>query len=250
MEERILALLAVLAAAIGLLLTPLSASVWRVAPEMAFLQFPWRLTSVLAAAVCGVVPFCLKAFRIKNAALAAGALVLVAAIGWPTVRPFRQACEEEDTVSARLAVFVAKTGTDPTDEYTPGESNNDALRHSDPPFWLGEDGDAQPPQTGAGQVPMHFEIDAKTAEALILNLRDYPAWVVRLNGTVVRQRMERPDGLIAFPVAAGRSRIDIAYATTRDRSLGDGISVVALCGAIGWVAVGRRRSGSGIGRIV
>jgi len=233
---------AVLAAAIGLLLTPLSAGVWRVAPEMAFLQFPWRLTAVLAAAVCGVLPLALGAPRVRPAMAAAGAAVLAAAIGWPAVHPFQQACDDEDTVAARLAVFGAKTGTDPTDEYTPYDADNDALGHANPPYWLGENGDAPPPRATPGQVPMHFAVEAERAGALILNLRDYPAWVVSVNGVEVKGKTARADGLIAFPIASGHSQIDIAYRTSADRRIGDGVTLAALCGAVGLVALGWRRS--------
>jgi len=239
---RALISIAALAAAIGVMLTPLSAGVWRIAPEMAFLQFPWRLTAVLAAAVCGAIPLALGAMRVRSAVLSAGTLVLAAAIGWPAVHQFRQECDEEDTVAARLAAFEAKAGTDPTDEYTPGEADNDALAHADPPYWFGADGDAPPPQGKAGQVPMHFAVDASAPQALVLNLRNYPAWVVRVNGAAVREETARADGLIAFLIPAGHSRIDIVYAKTWDRRLGDGISLAALCIAFAAGAAGRRRA--------
>jgi uncharacterized membrane protein len=239
-SKRTVVSLAVLAGTIGLLLTPLSASVWRVAPEMAFLQFPWRLTAVLAAAVCGGMPLAIGTLRSRPVLLASGALVLVAAMSWPAVHHFRQACDEEDTVASRLAVFNAKAGTDPTDEYTPGGADNDALGHGNPPYWVGENGDAQPAQGAAGPVPMHFTVDAAQPEALVLNLRDYPAWAVRINGVLINDRTVRADGLIALPRIAGHSQIDVEYATTRDRRIGGGITLAALCGALGLAWRARR----------
>ncbi len=93
---------------------------------------------------------------------------------------------------------------------------------------------------------MHFVIETAKSEFLILNLRDYPAWRVLLNGSPVTSASERADGLIAFAVPAGDSRIDIAYAATGDMKLGDGISLAALCGALGIFAAGRRHKLSGI----
>jgi len=238
--------LAALLLAIGLLLTPLSAPVWRIAPEMAFLQFPWRLTAVLAAVLCCGVALAAEEMRPGRPVLALGTLAVVAAMALPAVHAFRQECDDEDTVAARVAVFRAKTGTDPTDEYTPGDADNDALGHADPGFWLAEDADAQPPPGHAGPVPMHFALHTDTAKTLILNLRAYPAWRVRLNGTMVAPRTERADGLIAFAVPAGDLHIDIAYATTVDVKLGDGITLAALCGTLGIVATGRMRRRSGI----
>lgn len=238
--------LAVLVLVIGFLLTPLSAPVWRIAPEMAFLQFPWRLTAVLAAALCAALALATGGMTLTRPALVAGTLALVAAMVLPTIHAFRQECDDEDTVAARLAAFQAKTGTDPTDEYTPGEADNDALRHANPPFWLAQSADAQPPQGRAGPVPMHFVLAAPEAEFLILNLRDYPAWRVLLNGSPVTRASERADGLIAFAVPAGDSRIDIAYAATGDMKLAGGISLAAMCIALGVAATGRRRRRSRI----
>ncbi len=245
-RKRAVLSLALLAMVIGVLLTPLSALVWRVLPEMTFLQFPWRLTAVLAAAVCGALALAFRAIRISSGWLSLGSLLIAMAMGWPVVHQFRQECDDEDTVSARLGVFESKAGTDATDEYTTGEADNDALLHADPPFWLAKDADAQPVQGAAGPIPMHFGVDADDAEILVLKLREYPAWVVRVNGVETEDRVERADGLIAFPVTAGHSQIDVAYRMTRDRELGDGLSIVALCGMGGLMGVGWFRGRSRI----
>jgi hypothetical protein len=47
-------------------------------------------------------------------------------------------------------------------------------------------------------------------------------------------------------VDAGHSQIDIAYRMTGDRKLGDGISIAALCGVFGLVAIRPVRSRSRI----
>src|SRR6185437_8701839 len=41
--------LAILTIAIAVLLTPISRPIWQHTPELAFLQFPWRLLAILAA---------------------------------------------------------------------------------------------------------------------------------------------------------------------------------------------------------
>jgi hypothetical protein len=236
-----------LVAVIGFLLTPLSTVVWRVVPEMAFLQFPWRLVAVLAAAVCTAIPIAVGTTRIRATTIIVSVPLLVVALTWPAVHGFRQECDNEDTVTARLGAFVTEAGTDPTDEYTPGEADNDALKHANPPFWLSDSADAVAPQGISGPVPMHFAVDANRSEMLMLNLRDYPAWRVRVNSVEVKAKTARADGLIAFPVAAGRSRIDIAYAMTEDRRAGDAVSLAALCASVVLAGLGRLRSRSPFG---
>ena len=233
-------MLGVLAGAIGVMLTQLSAGVWRVAPELAFLQFPWRLLAVLAAVLGGGIALLAARMRLGRAALLG--LVLVGALSWPAVRVFRQACDDEDTVPARLAVFEAGTGTDATDEYTPKGADNDVLRHDDPPFWLGMEANAAAPRgVAAGPVPQRFTVDAPESQMLILNLRAYPAWRVTVNGRLVEQRGERPDGLIAVPVPVGRDVVEVVYGRTVDETVGMGISGVSVLMLIG-VGWGRRVS--------
>ena len=179
-------------------------------------------------------------------------VVLVAALSWPAVPAFRQACDPEDTVAARLGVFQAKAGTDPTDEYTPQNDNNDVLRHDDPPFWLATNADATAPNgMAAGPVAQRFAVTVPQAELLVMNLRAYPAWRVRVNGMLVRPRGERADGLLAVPVPAGRDTVEVTWGWTRDEVVGWGISgvaVVILLG-MGWRRRGRLALRGGVARL-
>ena len=75
---------------------------------------------------------------------------------------------------------------------------------------------------------MHFSVAAPRAEDLVLNLRDYPAWRISVNGALQTARVRRADGLIAIPIAAGPSTIAIRYAHTADQTAGDAISLIAL----------------------
>jgi hypothetical protein len=245
--------LALLTAAIAFLLTPLSASIWRHAPEAAFLQFPWRLLAVLApvlalavaaALTCaGTAPSNIDPSSLAedrdlsrtwqplrgSLAVPAIALLLAAALALPAYHLFRQPCDPEDTAPARLALFHSSAGTDPTDEYTPIAADNDALQPGDPPYWLADSPSAAAPATShPGLAPMHFVLTSRHAGFLILNLRDFPAWRIVRNGVLVQARSQRNDGLIAVPVPAGAFSIDIHYAHTPDQFAGDAFTLLAL----------------------
>ena len=75
---------------------------------------------------------------------------------------------------------------------------------------------------------MNLSVTAPQPENLILNLRDYPAWRITLNGAPNPDREQRDDGLIAIPIPAGSSTIDIHYAHTKDQTIGDATSALAL----------------------
>ena len=73
----------------------------------------------------------------------------------------------------------------------------------------------------------------------MLNRRAYPAWSVRLNGVALKASAlpERTDGLIVVPLPAGKDTVDLAFGRTPDRTVGMGVSGVALLG----LALGYRR---------
>ncbi|MGD0796929.1 MAG: hypothetical protein ABR910_04315 [Acidobacteriaceae bacterium] len=235
--------LTILTAAIAFLLTPWSASLWTHAPEAALLQFPWRLLAILAPVLALAIAFLLSSHSPgapsltvdwvgRNATTAKLlAIAALAALILPVYHLFRQPCDPEDTAPARLALFHSNTGTDPTDEYTPTTADNDALTPNNPPYWLaGSPEAAAPAGATPGPAPTHLALAAPRPQVLILNLRDYPAWRIARNGVAVAptEFEDRPDGLIAIPMPAGPSTVDIHYAHTLDQTLGDAISLIAL----------------------
>jgi hypothetical protein len=221
--------LTVLTIAITLLLTPLTTILWTHAPELAFLQFPWRLTAILTTILALSIALALRSLDLKHSTTAVLTLVIAAALTYPAYTVFHQTCDEEDTVQARLALFQSNQGAEPTDEYTPINADNDALAPNNPPYWLAPEPNAiAPANTSPGPAPTHLTLNAPLPEHIILNLRDYATWRITLNGTPITDHLQRDDGLIAFPIPAGPSIIDIHYAQTRDQTLGDILSLASL----------------------
>jgi hypothetical protein len=227
--------LIILAAAITLLLTPISAPIWRHAPELLFLQFPWRFLAILAAALSLTVAIALSKVRLKPTATTAIALTIAAALTYPAYKVFRQDCDPEDTVAARLALFHANLGSDASDEYTPINAHNDALAHTDPPYWCATNPKAPaPPNTQPGPAPSHFTFKATQPGFLILNLRDYPSWNITTTDSASMSldhpsHIHRDDGLIALPLYHPADyTIDATYTTPRDKTIGAILTILAL----------------------
>jgi hypothetical protein len=215
--------------AIALLLTPITTIIWTHAPELVFLQFPWRLTAILAAILAFAIALALSPLNLKPTSTAAFTLVLAAALTYLAYTVFHQTCAVEDTVPARLALFQSNQGAEPTDEYTPVTADNDSLATADPPYWLSPDPNAKAPtNTNPGPVPTHLTTNAPAPEDIILNLRDYPTWRITLNGALITNHLQRDDGLIALPIPAGPSTIDITNTQTLDRTLGDILSLASV----------------------
>jgi hypothetical protein len=187
--------LLILTITIALLLTPITAFFWIHAPELAFLQFPWRFLAVLDAIFALSIALALAPLTFKPITTAALSLLIAATFTYPAYAIFHQTCDPEDTVQARLALFQSNQGTEPTDEYTPIHADNDFLAPTNPPYWLSSDPNAKAPanaQPGIrpGPAPTHFNLNTTVPENLILNLRNYPAWRITLNGTPIATIMQ------------------------------------------------------------
>jgi len=246
-----LLILTALALCIAFLLTPVSLPIWHHVPELAFLQFPWRLLCVLGATLALTVTLALRSIPDTKSSLAFAsiiAIVFVAGMAAREISVFRQPCEALDLPSTRAQLFTAHHGVEPTDEYTPADADNDVLRWDDPGYWLATNPavfapgtvpnpaatitnyDVPPPvaQTVSGIAPRHLRLDLLQPRILVLNLRDYPAWQVFRNGTLVTQHLQRDDGLLAISLPAGTSIIDVRWHRTWDQLLGDILSLLAL----------------------
>jgi hypothetical protein len=178
---------------------------------------------------------------------------------------FFQPCDEEDAVAPMVARYNSGLGVEGTDEYAPPGADNSmvalglpgACLVTDPSIELGKnstDADAVPVwQAGQGSCDQtftaspqrvkdhaeHFEIEAHTGQAgyLILRLRSYPAWRVRVNGRPIAALVHRDDGLMAVPVPQGAVQLTVDWTATRDEIAGRWLSglVFALLASLGWL---------------
>ena len=236
--KRLSTLLTITAGLIALLLTPLSLAIWRHAPQLPFLQFPWRFLTVTATLAALLLALALP--KIPRTAAILAALLIPAALIQPAIKHFRQFCFSEDAVATRATLFRAGTGVEPTD-YTPLQSDPEQLAHNAPPYWLSTDPQAPAPNAyiASDDAPpnpallshdtrpihdrTHLHITAPTAGFAIINLRDYPAWRVQPATPHIR----RDDGLLAIHVPAGPTEITLTYTHTADQLTSDAISILA-----------------------
>ncbi len=263
--------LAVLTLVLTFLLVPISTPIWQHLPELAFLQFPWRLLTILAAVLClGIAlllgapsqpraPFMTRPHRgMGGVATTLAALLCPLLLAFLCFHLYGQACAVPDRPSAVATLFRTHHGAAPTDEYTPTNADNDTLRSDDPGYWLTPDPQAFAPhtlpnpiatnpdydkptpidQTVSAHAPTHLTLNLAQPEDLILNLRDFPDWRItetspeHPNQTREPARIQRDDGLLAIALPAGASTIDISWCLPPDQELGDALSLCALLALI------------------
>jgi hypothetical protein len=238
---------------ITFLLFPISELLWRHAPELRFLQFPWRWLLVLALVACAFIGFALRnEIRTRRqmllrvtAVLVLGAAALCLCWGY-----FWLPCDEDDNVAAQIATFH-DAGFEGTDEYTAKPSDNGDIQQGLPPIRIvsGLDKDEADSTNGdnpdwnpnpAELRPAKIQVSRWQDERLtatvqtaspgfaLLRLMDYPAWLVTVNGAANVSRPRRDDGLIAIPIPAGVTTIQVHYGVTRDEILGRILSAIAV----------------------
>jgi hypothetical protein len=253
--------LALLTALITFLLVPISTPIWNHLPELAFLQFPWRLLSILAPSLCLAIACLLhqtsSSFIEQHSRSVSGiAMLLVLPLTGLAYHFYAQPCDPADTPTAIAHLLATGHGTAPTDEYTPIAADNDVHRTSNPGYWLAANPNDPAPntvptaaelnpaldtddvsipltQTLSAPAPHHLTLNLTQPGYLVLNLRDYPSWFVN---TSYQHRMDnwpashfqRDDGLLAIWLPAGTSTIDIRWHRTWDQTLGLAITFLAL----------------------
>ena len=212
-QTPIVAALTLLSMVILFLLTPLSAWVWTHAPQLAYLQFPWRfLTMGNPASPLSSSP----SSRQTSASLLASrspqpcsSPSLSPGSPTPTIANPATTRTPHPPVSPTTRPTRALT---PTDEYTPTIADNDALQQDQPPAWLADDADGAPdPATLPSVVttsdgnPAHLHFDIRpTAQqhTLIIRLRAFPDWHLQLDGASQPLVSNRDDGLVTLDLPA------------------------------------------------
>lgn len=235
-NSRVFAVISLLAVAavLGFLLTSLSLPVWTYAPELKYLQFPWRFNAVLGAIAAALLALALSRVRLwfpLAVTIALAASLLISMRGY---KQYRQWCNRGNDVASLASNFYQGTRYDETDSYLPVGADHFAMAHTNPESWIA----AQPADAAPENAPhrysialkdrLHFAVTSPNPAYFVINLRDYPAWRITVNGAAVTDHPNRADGMIVVPIPQGASQIDIADAITWDRIAGWPISALAL----------------------
>jgi len=250
--------LALISFAILFLLLPVSLPVWNLLPKLRLLQFPWRWLVALEAPMAiffalAVWPGQAARRWRRVAVLSACAAVFLASAAMAGVF-FFQNCDDEDAVQSMVNVYRAGAGFQGTDEYEPPGADNSLLASGLPAACLvadpatvlgmspgGQLGDLIPAwkkDQHSCEITVDWQLDeperkrfrsvVPQGSSLILRLRSYPAWQVRVNGQPVSTLPRREDGLMAVPVPKGPIDLTVDWTTTTDVLAGRWLSGFAL----------------------
>lgn len=213
-----------------LLMFRATAILWKVLPELRFVQFPWRWMSILAvvsAVFLGAAVSRRQGWLVAAAVLAilGGTSAFLAKHGW----------WDGDDIPTLQAAIKQGIGFDGTDEYDPlGDDHYDLPGKAPLVRILPPKGDSAKMSNAIISVVKWTAeekvLRVKTQGPLRIALRliHYPAWRVEVNSReIAPERADNYDQMIV-PVAAGESRIHVRFNRTPDRTLGNVISVAGV----------------------
>ena len=244
-----LALMALVMAGGLALLTSGSVPVWDAFPLLAFVQFPWRMLSVVGFATVLLAASAVAAVRGTRArALMAAALVLPWV--WASYADLRPALLDlrEDEIGRgplnRVELDRKLIGTTTIGEYTPSTVSRDPFEG-----WR----DEFPPAEGrvraisalpVGADDLSVAVEAPAAGELVLDQFAFPGWAATVDGRPTATRALGPRGLLAVDVPAGAKDVTVRMTSTPIRTAGWAISAgIALVAAALIVARAPRRAG-------
>jgi hypothetical protein len=180
---------------------------------------------------------------------------------------FFQVCDDEDNVAAMAGVYRSGNGFAGVGEYEPPGADNSlvatglpaACMVSDPatalgtvpdgqdedeaiPAWSAAQGSCEATFAATNNQAEHLRIAAVASHpgTLILRLRSYPAWRVKVNGRPAAVLAQRKDGLMAVPVPQGPVDLAVDWTTTADVIAGRWLSGLALLSLIALCLLERR----------
>lgn len=258
------AVLAVIPLVVLVLQLPISLPVWRLFPELRFLQFPWRWLVAVEAPMAVLMAAAVwpRGRREQVWAVLACAAFFVTSTAAAGIL-FHQKCYPEDAALGMWTDYVHHIGFEGTDEYAPPGADNDevaaglpdACLVADPTEELGAGGSEGTPEWSPNQKSCvatysfdggnieHRRLQAAVPHSgyLVLRLRRYRAWDVRVNGRSAGTDTVREDGLYAVPVPQGLVNVTVDWTATPDVVASRWMSGAALLALVGVWLLERRR---------
>jgi len=240
-SRRVWRALLLVGAAATVLMLRFTIPLWDHLPKLRFVQFPWRWMSMVAlifacfaAAVCDR-----RRGWLLFVVLAVGSLPLghfLVSNGW----------WDSDEMPTQYAAIERGTGFDGTDEYDPMGDDHSDLPVNAPLVKVLPEGNnpAKRPEAQARVVEWKTEqkeirVEAKEKARVALRLLNYPAWKVEVNGRAITPERMDDFNVMVIPVEQGSALIRVWFARTLDRSIGIGVSAIAVIATAGLLLWGR-----------
>ena len=219
-----------------LMLSP-SAIFWEYLPWLRFVQLPWRWLLCLNVVLALLVTFAWKHWVWRGVTTVAllGVLLLT---GHRVQPPW---WDRATDVAGLLMQHQSGAGYEGADEYAPAGADPYNIKLDAPRLAFSGGGAARLDVEQWGPEKKSFTAEVSQSGQVAVRLFAYPAWKVEVNGRTVNTETLDENGQMLIPIQAGVNRVEIRFVRTRDRTLGEAISLLAVAGLLLW---SRRQSRS------
>ncbi|MGC2112229.1 MAG: hypothetical protein WA655_22110 [Candidatus Korobacteraceae bacterium] len=236
-----------------LMVLPISAAIWRTAPTLVYVQFPWRFLGPMGLALSFFVAAAVQHYR-KGFLFAAG----VCALGLVTLAAFTVMINlKADVLLSSLQNSIsAGRGYLAWPFVLPRDVKIDQFGI---PYYLtlGEPAVVQVgPEEATGAVPApevtspppanlanisvtrwsaelrDFDVDTPQPAWIRVRLFWYPGWLAYVNGKLVDPVSTNARGALLLQLPSGQSHVTLVYRGTRDQTVGIVITFVCLLGLL------------------
>lgn len=257
-------ILSVLGSISTLLMLPVSAFLWRVAPRLAFVQFPWRWLELVGLAFAFFSAAAVARVQHRHAQWAISGLLFVAILASASLM-IRNATWASSDVSDIAASIRDGRGYEGADEYAPvgcdryrlpgnpDDSERPADVSPDPSPRIAQldsdSGDIVPIRSTVHVIlqtwtstEREFAETSDQPVTLALRLVDYPAWTERVNGRLAQFDLREETAQMLLPLPAGDNHVELQFRRTADRTIADLLSAASAIGLglFGWVLYRKR----------
>jgi hypothetical protein len=227
------ALLVALGAMSLFMMFPLSRPLWLLAPELHFVQFPWRYAVPFGVAFAFLLGAAAGKFN-KLAVLAVGVFVFAgpfAKIVLAIKRPSSWTGAEISRFQKNVDAGIGYRGTP---EYLPNGASADMLSET-PAGATGITSASSKGLSIGGQShgQYSFPVDPAQPRQITLNLFDYPTWQVNLDNSQLDSKARDSTGRIVISVPSGRHVIHIFMQREWDSKIGVVISISSAAFLLG-----------------
>jgi hypothetical protein len=239
-QRKIWSAFLLLAAIATLLMLRFTSILWQFLPELRFVQFPWRWMSILTIPFIYFLAAAMAGRRFRWLWMAATLALLTST----TVFLAQHTWWDDEDFSTLRATIASGEGFDGTDEYDPvGDDHYNLPAKAPRAEVLPPAEDAESPAATAAATPPKTIIERWTPERkivrvesaqparLALRLLNYPAWQVQVNGSRIQPASAEDSGQMLVAVPAGKSRIDVRFVRTVDRTIGGILSILSSLAA-------------------
>jgi hypothetical protein len=241
-EKRSWQAMLLLSATAMILMLHSSSILWEHLPKLQFVQFPWRCMGILAVPYAF---FSAAAVRRWRPGWVWAAVVFIAVAGTAAFLVHKAWWDSNDIPVLQEAIASGQ-GFDGTDEYDPAKDDHTDLPAKAPPVQILPREGAPAPAPDAKIRIARWTAEEKDLSVtspqpfrLAVRLLDYPAWRIEVNGQLVMPESPESTAQVILPLPAGTHSVDIRFGRTLDRSLGIGISCIAMCVLLVLLSTGR-----------